>query len=814
MHTELPSIPGYRITGQLGQGSFGIVFAAELETDPSSHVAIKVMKGGVHVRLKEVQRFRREGKVARELQHENILPILATGRSGDLDYIVMERVDGETFQQRIARRREIQRTAESPEASNSRATLADDLKILAAICRAAGYAHRHGVIHRDLKPGNILVRSDGHPFLIDFGLARHLQGGSTLTSSGVVVGTFFYMAPEQLMGDTKKIGPASDIYSLGATLYALCTGRPPLTGRTYEELRRKVLEDEVPRALPGLPKGLEAIWLRALEKEPQHRYPTALEMAEDLERVAAGLKPQRRGPPMLALRGWRSLVRERRALIVSLILALGALVILLGWRARGKEEVEMERLFFEGDLALLRDELSTALQLYGEAAELRPGDFESYLRMAAACSSFELREQAQSFIEAARSRGFDIGAEGATSPREVYCRALYKLWSEDLEGAERGLRGALLLDPEFFPSHLALSRIEQRRGELQSAEQHLGQYQSFLASRYPSWTVAQAQTLELEGRFEDSLKVLVRLEDDVEQGSPGSFRLHSNRGRILLRLTRWPEARAELERAISWNDRDAATWANFALAQLRMGMTDQARSSSSRALLLDPSSTTAHSIAGWLAVQSGLNAEAEQHLRAARPAMSAEDAGRLRKAEELYEDSERARDEGREVDAIDLCRRALEFDQEHFGALLALAQDEAGLFNLERAVELYERAQIVAQRLAHPLSLGRDLWNSAYYNTRNLLILAQGRFSTHSSLGHEEAAREANGEVLALFERSPELDPVDVVNYADAVASSPIDALKDWCTARHWLESNKLAKPLDTVEDSERLLAVCRSRCP
>jgi tetratricopeptide (TPR) repeat protein/predicted Ser/Thr protein kinase len=809
-----PDIPGFRITGMLGQGSFGVVYAAETLDDRSAPVAIKVMRAGVQVRSKDVLRFQREGHLTQTLRHEHILPILDLGTSGEHHYIVMERVEGETLQRRMARIGPLFGTAGRRRSKTPYPDPAEELRRLASVCRAADYAHRHGVVHRDIKPGNVLVREDGHPFLIDFGLARKLEGPSTLTSSGVVLGTFLYMAPEQLVGDAKRIAAAADVYALGATLHAMCLGHLPFTARTFEELRRKVLEDEVPRAACTLPKGLEAIWLRALEKEPQHRYASAALMADDLERVVSGLTPQQRGTPLFALRGLRTLVRERRALVLGTFAALLCLILYLGWRARGKTQLEVERLFVEGDLALMRDELSTALERYRAAAELRPSAFESYLRMASACAAFGLRERARGFIEDARERGFELTEAGTDDPRSLYCRALYRLWSEDVEAAVQLLLETLHIDEEFFPSLVVLSRIERQRGDLRAAAGYLEQYRSFFASRYPAWTVARAEGLELEGRIEEALALLAHQEPGHDADLFQRFRFHSTRGRLLLKVAQWEEARDNLWLARGFYDEDAATWANLAFADYRLDATDEALASCSRALALDPSSRTAHSVAAWIAVQRGFNVEAEEHLAAASFAGNPDEARRLREAQELYEESERKRDAGAEPAAIELCQRALAMDREHFGALLALAQDEVGAERFEAAAMLLERAASVAARLRHPLRIGRDLWNTAYYDPDNLLVLAQGRYWTLANLGREWEARQARDELLLLFSRGAKIDPIHVFNYADAIEHSPIEALRDWCSARRWLECEKLASPLATIDGGEELLARCRQHCP
>ena len=166
------------------------------------------------------------------------------------------------------------------------------------VARAIAYAHRCGVIHRDLKPANVLLDQRGNPRVTDFGLVKKVQGDSNLTGSGQIMGTPSYMAPEQARGSRGKIGPAADTYSLGATLYALVTGRPPFQAATAIDTMLMVINDEPvpPRRLnASLPRDLETICLKCLEKDPRTRYSSAEALAEDLDRWLRG-EPILRGP--------------------------------------------------------------------------------------------------------------------------------------------------------------------------------------------------------------------------------------------------------------------------------------------------------------------------------------------------------------------------------------------------------------------------------------------------------------------------------------------------------------------------------------
>lgn len=252
----------YVLLRKIGEGGFGRVFLA---IDPllQRRVALKLLKGGTP---DDVARFAREARMAAELRHPNIVPVHEVGQVGRDSYIALEYIEG------------------APLAPSG---LDRDLRTALKVARALGAAHARGMIHRDVKPQNILVDAAGEPFLTDFGLARHVGGGGSLTQTGSLVGTPGFMSPEQARGELRLLGPASDVFSLGATLYFLCTRRAPFEGETELEVIRKVIETEPrpPRSVdPRVPREIEAIVLKAMAKDAARRYATAVELADDLER--------------------------------------------------------------------------------------------------------------------------------------------------------------------------------------------------------------------------------------------------------------------------------------------------------------------------------------------------------------------------------------------------------------------------------------------------------------------------------------------------------------------------------------------------
>jgi WD40 repeat protein len=281
----------------------------------------------------EVQRFRTEAEAAATLDHRNIVPIYEVGERHGEQFFSMGYVAGTSLADRVA---------EGPLPPREAAEL---VKILA---EAVAYAHQRGIIHRDLKPANILMDEAGQPRITDFGLAKKIEAQSDLTATGQIIGTPSYMPPEQASGKTDEVGPRSDVYSLGAVLYCLSTGRPPFQAATSVETLRQVVEQEPvsPRALNGsVPKDLETVCLKCLEKEPGKRYGTADELTDDLRRCLDG-KPVLARPIGRVERTWRW-CRRNPSLAVSFVTTIVLLIVTAGaaiWINLERVEADQQRL--------------------------------------------------------------------------------------------------------------------------------------------------------------------------------------------------------------------------------------------------------------------------------------------------------------------------------------------------------------------------------------------------------------------------------------------------------------------------------------
>jgi eukaryotic-like serine/threonine-protein kinase len=268
-------IPGYDLGEVLGRGGVGVVYKA-LHLGLNRVVALKMLLAGAFAGRAERQRFAREAKVVAGLRHPNIVQVYDVGDLDGRPYFTMEFVAGGSLAELIAG---------TPRPARQAADL------LAKLAYAIDAAHQGGIVHRDLKPSNVLLADDGTPKIGDFGLARHVDVGSSLTMTGVAVGTPSYMAPEQARGKSSEVGPAADLYALGAVLYELLTGRPPFRAESVAETLHQVivLDPVAPSRLnTKVPRSLETICLKCLRKDPQLRYADAASLAEDLRRFLRG----------------------------------------------------------------------------------------------------------------------------------------------------------------------------------------------------------------------------------------------------------------------------------------------------------------------------------------------------------------------------------------------------------------------------------------------------------------------------------------------------------------------------------------------
>jgi hypothetical protein len=394
----IPAPPGYEILGELGRGGMGVVYRAR-QIALGRTVALKMILAGGHADEAHLSRFQTEAEAIARLQHPNIVAIYEIGKHQGQPFISLEYCEGGSLDDKLRG---------NPLPADEAARLTETL------ARAVHAAHQANVIHRDLKPANVLLSADGTPRITDFGLAKKLDEAGQ-TQSGDVVGTPSYMAPEQAAGRVHEAGPPADVYSLGAILYELLTGRPPFKAATALDTVVQVLTQEPvpPRQLNAkIPLDLDTICLKCLEKQAARRYPSALQLAEELRRhldhepILARPTPERDRwvkwtyrQPYLALAVYL-LVLLASVLTASVMMAPREAVVLLqrAWGSAGYigESVAVIAIWIIGKEVVksYREQVGWRFALL-RVAWVAPPVAVYYLLLLACARAFDLREESQ-----------------------------------------------------------------------------------------------------------------------------------------------------------------------------------------------------------------------------------------------------------------------------------------------------------------------------------------------------------------------------------------------------------------------------------
>jgi serine/threonine-protein kinase len=379
----LPQIPGYEVEAILGRGGMGVVFRAR-HLRLGRTVALKMLLAGAYAGPQERARFQCEAEAVAGLRHANIVQVHDVADHEGRPYFTMELIEGGSLAQKLAG---------TPQPAREAAAL------LATLAEAVQTAHQGGIVHRDLKPANVLLTADGTPKISDFGLARRMEGGAVRTQSGAPLGTPSYMAPEQAGGKSHAIGPATDVYVLGAILYELLTGRPPFRAETAAETVLQVLYQEPasPSQLnAGVPRDLETICLKCLHKNPPRRYASARALADELRRFLEG-RPIQARPLGWPGRLWRWGRRNpASAALVAAALVLVGLALGGGlWLERQQAQRRTETARQEGRQSQAVDaalEQAAAFQKQGHWLEARAA-VETAERLLDSSAPAELHER-------------------------------------------------------------------------------------------------------------------------------------------------------------------------------------------------------------------------------------------------------------------------------------------------------------------------------------------------------------------------------------------------------------------------------------
>jgi serine/threonine protein kinase/uncharacterized coiled-coil protein SlyX len=377
-------------------------------------VALKMILSGAIAAPEDVKRFYTEAEAAASLEHPNIVPIYEIGEHEGQHFFSMALVDGKSLAEPL---------------KNGPLGAKEAAEIMAKVSDAIDYAHNKGIIHRDIKPANILIDAKGEPKITDFGLARIDEGDSILTRTGLILGTPSFMPPEQASGKVRDIGAHSDVYSIGATLYCLLTGQAAFQGSSPLETLNMVLNEPAkePRSIvPSIPKDLQTICMKCLEKKPQDRYPSAGAVSKDLNCFLNGEPITARPPsPMIKLRYW---IKKHPKLISRTFGPLAAFLFVammfLWWKSeRGKMEAEKGKI--EAVIAKRESEIARDMALREKTiAEMSREDVQKQREIAeqarelARRAEERLREQLEKQQAAQGSNTTPEAPESGTKPPE------------------------------------------------------------------------------------------------------------------------------------------------------------------------------------------------------------------------------------------------------------------------------------------------------------------------------------------------------------------------------------------------------------
>jgi serine/threonine-protein kinase len=573
----------------------GIVYRAQ-QRALDRPVAVKMLLTGSFAGQTELERFRRETVALGCLRHPNIVQVHDAGDIDGRPYFTMELIEGGSLAQRLSG---------TPQPARQTAAL------VAMLAEAVQAAHQYGIVHCDLKPANILLTADGTPKISDFGLARRLEGGAGLTQTGVPRGTPSYMAPEQARGDTRAMGPAVDVYGLGAILYELLTGRPPFRAETPTATLRQVLDQEPAppsRLNAGLPRDLETICLKCLHKDTARRYADARSLAEDLRRFLAG-KPIQARPVGIAERVVKWARRRPAAALL-----LGALVVMAASAAgvgvwlrhqQGQAREAVKTALERADDRRREERWPEALLILAEAesylADANSPQLEERLRRAQSdvrsASDLEgvrescpllsdgrvdYQQRAAEYQEAFDRAGLRIGDEPTTVVALISASAIRDQLIAAVE--DRALVAFMLRDDPLLGRLLQIARSvdpEPRwrdRFRRVAAWRNREQLQKLAAEAFNTSPAPPAYQQALLGcllRHSGAESTAIQLLGEACRRQPGNFWLNREMGTTLVKANQTTQAAAYYRAALALRPDNAGAHELLGMALFHAGQTDE-----------------------------------------------------------------------------------------------------------------------------------------------------------------------------------------------------------------------------------------------
>lgn len=749
----LPDIPGYEVKALLGRGGMGLVYRAR-HLRLNREVAIKVLLAGTHADVHKLERFLREAEAVAGLQHPNIVQVFDIGEFGGQSYFTMELIEGGSLAQKLAGVPQPARYA---------------AELIATVAGAVQAAHERGILHRDLKPANILLTPDGTPKILDFGLARRTEAdASDLTLAGVPIGTPSYMSPCQAAGLTSAMGPPTDIYSLGAILYEMMTGRPPFRGESPADTERQVINDppvHPSRLNPQVPHDLETICLKCLEKDPERRYASARDLADDLNRFSRG-EPIAARRASIAEKAW--MWARRRPAAAALCVALALSVVLTGALAAESLHESQRRAAIvsevENDLQLLaelertlewEDAKSVIARIQGRLATEGGDDVPAEFRAAVdrAATNLELAQRLE-FIRFERDPllgGVPDKHAADRNYEEAFRGAGLFVGMEDQAIAAARVRESAIADAlvAALDDWAVATQDEQRRawclGVAQLADSSAPAWKSgfrdlktwgdasSLASvmrgapigELPSsLLVAVAERIQDIGSVDDAIRFLKQ----VDREHPGDFGVNFRLAFALMTKRNYAEAVGYYRTAFALRP-GAAVCSNLGYALRAAGQLEEAIEFHRQAIRIDPKYAPAHMNLGVALKAAGNNDE-----------------------------------------AIECYRRAIEADPNFAQAHNNLANALKGRGDVAGAIEHFELAARLDPTLAEPhynlgrLFAGQGRDDEAMAQYEEALRLLPSLHQAHNNLGNLLADRKQWDKALFHLRRAVELAPDDAIS--------------------------------------------------
>ncbi len=808
-------VAGHRILRKLGEGGSGAVYLAAPDDDPSRRVALKILRPGTTFSEQERRRFQREGEIGLGLDHPNILPARKIGVLDGAWVMTFEAIAGYTLADVVSA------GFRAPEEEGADAWSFDErLALLADVADALAHAHAQGVVHRDVKPRNVMIRrEDRHPFLIDFGLARDLRADSSLTKSGAVFGTPAYMAPEQLDGDVRRVGPASDVYALGVMIHELFAGAPPFRHATFEAQRRAVAGEEPPRLralVPEAPAGLETLVLHTLEKRPELR-PRAGVVRDQLRRLGRG-EETGFSHAVHARRAARRVHHARFPLVAAAAVVLAALLGYFAVRYSDElsrvELLELSALFDQAAIDVANGELQSALVPLREAIARRPDDPTGHLEMAAAYAAFDARDEMRRALGSARARGFRAEEIDRDSARELHHLGLKLLAEQRYDEAAIALRASIAREDGPTAPHLALFRCLHLLQRHEESKQVIRSYLDSLARRSLVYPFIEAQLLELTGAPELALRRYREL-DPTNLDPANRSRRRRALARVLVKQKQFGEAFAILDEHLQEETRDGAAWLQRGVVQLKLGRVDAALADGRRGARLAPRDHSRAILfvgAAWI-VRDTDGAEARRILSQAGSEI---DFDPLLAAQDAYDSARAAMNRGDVAAALAALARTLEFDPDHAPALTLRANEDWYAGRFREAFLGFDAAQRTYRSTwrvdGQALATWRRLQSTTYRNLR--VAIHVGRFATGVEIGEEQFADHSARTVAEILDEGGDVDPVLRLNYAEALARRGSGEHDDCGLARRIVSAPGFREELGEDPAVVAVLAEIERGCP